>query len=359
MNATPLIVMAAILAAISLILSVARRLLVDYGECRIVINGKKTFRVKGGETLLSYFIANKIFIPSACGGKSTCGFCKTRVLTDVGDLLPTEAVFISQEEKAEGIRLACQVKVKKDIEVSFPEYLLGTKEYKTRVTSVESLTHDIKHLTLRMETADRITFKPGQYVQFKVPGTEEFRAYSIASSPSRGDEIELIVRQVPGGLCTTYIHEILKAGATATITGPYGDFFLREDSTKDIICIGGGCGMAPGRSILLSLAENGRRRKATYFFGARSKKDLFYTEELRELERQYPNFRYVPALSEPKPTDQWDGEVGLITHVVEKHIADAHNAEAYLCGPQPMIDASLKVLSAKGMEKDKILYDKF
>ncbi len=137
MNAVPLIVMTGILVVISVVLAVARKLLVDYGDCKIVINGEKTYTVKGGDTLLSYFIANKIFIPSACGGKATCGFCKTKVLTDVGDLLPTEAVFISKEEEAEGVRLACQVKVKKDLEISFPEYLLGTREYKTRV-------HDIR-----------------------------------------------------------------------------------------------------------------------------------------------------------------------------------------------------------------------
>ena len=351
--------MASILVAISVILAVAQRLLVDYGECTILINGKMTIKVKGGETLLSYFMANKIFIPSACGGKSTCGFCKTKVITDVGDLLPTEAVFINKEEKAEGIRLACQVKVKKDIEISFPEYLLATKEYRTTVTKVTSLTHDIKHLSLRLESAEAITFKPGQYVQFKIPGTEEFRAYSIASSPSRGNEIDLIIRLVPGGLCSTYVHEILHEGSTAIITGPYGDFYLREDSSKDIICIGGGCGMAPIRSILSSLSEKGMQRRVTYFFGARSKKDLFYTDELRKLEKEYPNFKYVPALSEPKPTDQWDGDVGLITHVVEKHVTDASNAEAYLCGPQPMIDASLKVLTAKGIQQENFLYDKF
>jgi Na+-transporting NADH:ubiquinone oxidoreductase subunit F len=351
--------MTAILLAISVMLSIARKLLVDYGDCKIVINGTRTFKVKGGETLLSYFMANKIFIPSACGGKSTCGFCKTKVLTDVGDLLPTEAVFISKEEKLEGIRLACQVKVKKDIEISFPEYLLDTKEYMTVVTKVESLTHDIKHLTLRLDSSDTIGFKPGQYIQFKIPGAEEFRAYSIASPPSHGDEIELIIRLVPGGLCSTYVHEILKEGSHATITGPYGDFYLREDSMRDIVCIGGGCGMAPIRSILSSLAEKGMQRKATYFFGARSKKDLFYTEELRKLERDYPSFKYIPALSDPTPTDQWEGDVGLITQVVEKHLRDASNAEAYLCGPQPMIDASLKVLTSKGMKQENVLYDKF
>ncbi len=351
--------MTGILVVISVVLAVARKLLVDYGDCKIVINGEKTYTVKGGDTLLSYFIANKIFIPSACGGKATCGFCKTKVLTDVGDLLPTEAVFISKEEEAEGVRLACQVKVKKDLEISFPEYLLGTREYKTRVHDIRPLTHDIKHLTLRLDPKDRISFKPGQYIQFKIPGTEEFRAYSIASSPSVENEIELIVRLVPGGLCSTYIHEVLKEGDEATITGPYGDFYLREDSPNDLVCIGGGCGMAPIRSILAKLAEKGMPRKATYFFGARGKKDLFYTEELRELEKKYPNFKYVPALSDPNPADGWNGDVGLITQVVEKHIGDGTHSEAYLCGPQPMIDASLRVLTGKGMKKEDVLYDKF
>jgi Na+-transporting NADH:ubiquinone oxidoreductase subunit F len=227
------------------------------------------------------------------------------------------------------------------------------------VESIKPLTHDIKHITLRLDPKDRISFKPGQYIQFKIPGSEEFRAYSIASPPSAEDRIELVIRLVPGGLCSTYIHEIMKEGDEATITGPYGDFYLREDSPNDLVCIGGGCGMAPIRSILAKLAEKGMPRRATYFFGARAKRDLFYTEELRELEKKYPNFKYVPALSDPNPADGWKGDVGLITQIVDRYIGDSSRSEAYLCGPQPMIDASLRVLTGKGMKKENVLYDKF
>jgi Na+-transporting NADH:ubiquinone oxidoreductase subunit F len=224
---------------------------------------------------------------------------------------------------------------------------------------IEDLTHDIKYVLLRLDEPKTIKFKPGQYVQFKVPQTDEFRAYSIASPPSQDNIIELIVRLVPGGLCSTYIHEVLDVNDQITLTGPFGDFYLREDSPRNIICIGGGCGMAPIRSILRHLAERGMPRKAMYFFGARSKKDLFFTEELIALERQFPNFRYIPALSEPKPQDNWTGETGLITQVVERIMPLDGRSEAYLCGPPPMIDASLKVLTKKGMEETHIYYDKF
>jgi Na+-transporting NADH:ubiquinone oxidoreductase subunit F len=196
-------------------------------------------------------------------------------------------------------------------------------------------------------------------MQFKIPETDEFRAYSIASPPSEDNLIELIVRLIPSGLCSTYIHEVLDINDQITLTGPFGDFYLREDSERNIICIGGGCGMAPIRSILKHLAERNMPRKVMYFFGARSKKDLFFTEELFTLSRRFPNFKYIPALSEPKPQDNWEGETGLITQVVERIMPENGDTEAYLCGPPPMIDAAIKVLTQKGVEEIYIYYDKF
>ncbi|MDD5686546.1 MAG: 2Fe-2S iron-sulfur cluster binding domain-containing protein [Elusimicrobia bacterium] len=348
-----------ILLVVSVILASAQMLLVNYGDCKIVINKEKVFNVKGGYTLISYLISSRIFIPSACGGKATCGFCKVKVLSGAGNLLPTEEVFINKNEKAEGIRLACQVKVKNDIEIWFPKYLLSTKEYHTRVEEIKQLTHDIKQITLSLDPKQKVEFKPGQYIQIKVPGIDEYRAYSISSSPKQTDKIELIIRHVPGGLCSGYVHEVLNTGNYLDINGPFGEFYLQEDSERDIIFVGGGCGMAPIKSILSALIEKGVVRKAVYFFGARSKKDLFFTEELREIENKYPNFKYIPALSEPKASDKWDGETGMITYVMEKCIEDASNSEAYLCGPTPMIDASIRVLTKKGMNIGKIFYDKF
>jgi len=351
--------MNAILVAIAILLVIAEKFLVTYGECKIVLNKEKIITVTGGDTLLSYFAQNKIFVPSACGGKATCGYCKVEVLSGAGHILPTEEVFVSRQERMRGIRLACQVKVKNDIEILIAEDLLNAQEFKTKVLEITDLTADTKQVVLKLLEPDVISFKPGQYVQFRVPGTDEFRAYSVASPPSQNNAIELVVRLVPGGVCSTYIHEALDVGDEVALTGPFGDFYLREDSDRDIICIGGGCGMAPIRSILFHLKEKNMPRKTMYFFGARRAKDLFYTEELFNLGREFPNFKYFPALSEPKPEDKWEGEAGLITQVVERHVETDGHTEAYLCGPPPMIDAAIKVLTKKGVKEICIYYDKF
>lgn len=360
MTLLPILTINLILLIITILLIAAEYLLVNYGECDIVINKERYLKIQGGGNLLECLSINKIFIPSACGAKATCGYCKVKILSGAGVILPTEEVYIREKEQSEGIRLACQVKIKNNIEIYIPEYILETKEYNVRVENIRDLTHDIKQINFKLLEPDVMEFKPGQYIQIKVPGTEEFRAYSIASSPSQNGEIELIVRLVPGGLCSTYIHKVLEAGNEEIFTGPFGDFFLNEDSTKNIICIGGGCGMAPIRSILLHLAEREMPIKVTFFFGARAKEDLFFTEELRSMEKKYPNFKYVPALSEPKTADKWDGEVGLITQVMEKSInEDISDLEAYLCGPPPMIEAAFKVLTKKGMTEKYIRYDEF
>ena len=351
--------MNAILVVIAALLLVAEKFLVTYGECKITLNKEKILSVLGGDNLLNYFAQAKIFIPSACGGKATCGYCRIEVLSGGGHILPTEEVFISRKERLKGLRLACQVKVKNDIEVLISPDLLEAQEFKVTVAKITDITSDIKYILFRVNEPAAIKFKPGQYVQFKVPGTDEFRAYSIASPPSQNNLIELIVRLVPSGLCSTYIHEALDIGDKITLTGPFGDFYLREDSPRSIICIGGGCGMAPIRSILLHLKEKNMPRKVMYFFGARSKKDLFFTEELFKLQEEFPNFRYIPALSEPKPQDKWEGEAGLITQAVEKIMPENGHTEAYLCGPPPMSDASIKVLTQKGVNEIYIYYDKF
>jgi len=356
---TTFLVVNAILLGVALILLVAERFFVTYGECSVNINGERKIDVLGGDNLLAYLNINKIFIPSACGGKATCGFCKVKVLSGAGNILPTEEAYVTKQEGEEGIRLACQVKVKRDVEIYIPEYLLSAEELRLDVLEVKDLTHDIKLVNLKIMDSKKINFKPGQYIQFKIPGTEEYRAYSIASSPQVTDRIELTIRLVPGGLCSTYVHKALEKGDEAIFTGPFGDFYLREDSERDIIAIGGGCGMAPIRSIVYYLAEKGMPRRFFYFFGARTTKDLFFTDQLRELEKKFPNFKYIPALSEPTRNDKWEGEVGLITQVAEKYIDEKREHEAYLCGPPPMIDAAIKVLTREGIAPDNIFYDKF
>lgn len=348
-----------LLLVIAILLLIAERFLVTYGECSININGERTIKIPGGESLLTYLNANKLFIPSACGGKATCGFCKLKVLSGGGTILPTEEVYVTKSEKEEGMRLACQVKVKGDVGIYIPEHLLSAEEFESRVESITNVTYDIRLLKLKILDGKKIKFKAGQYLQFKIPGTDEFRAYSIASSPFIDDSVELVIRQVPGGLCSTYVHKALEKGDKVIFTGSFGDFYLQEESKKDIIGIAGGCGMAPIRSILYYLMKTGVDRRFYYFFGARTTKDLFFTEELRDIEKKFPNFKYIPALSEPKPQDKWEGEVGFITQTAEKYIDGKREMEAYLCGPPPMIDAAMKVLTKKGIKEEDVYFDKF
>jgi Na+-transporting NADH:ubiquinone oxidoreductase subunit F len=241
--------------------------------------------------------------------------------------------------------------------------------YSSVITAVDTLTYDTKlvQLSLGGETLD---FKPGQYVQLLVPGTDQFRAYSVACPPSRArssastgattsPEIELIIRYVPGGLCTGWVHKALEKGDRVKLTGPFGDFFLHEDSQREIVAIGGGSGMAPMRSIILHLAEQGMPRKVTLFFGARSLRDLFFLDDYRDLEKRFANFRYVPALSEPRPDDNWTGETGFITQVATKYLNRESEKEAVLCGPPPMIDAAMRVLPKLGIPADRVYFDKF
>jgi Na+-transporting NADH:ubiquinone oxidoreductase subunit F len=190
--------------------------------------------------------------------------------------------------------------------------------------------------------------------------TEEpvYRAYSISSPPSSRNEIELEIRLVPNGICTTYVHRHLKKGDAVTINGPYGEFF-RRDGESEMICIAGGSGMAPIKSLLNDMLDKGIKRPARYFFGARSRRDLFLMDEMKALEKKLPTFQFIPALSAPMPEDQWSGETGLITDVVARHVPDASGKEAYLCGSPLMIDACIKVLKAKGMAEDRIYFDKF
>lgn len=335
----------------------------NYGQVRITINGEKQLTVDGGRPLLGTLKDAQVFIPSACGGRGSCGLCKVRVTEGAGAPLATETAWLSPEERKNGTRLACQVKVRADIKIEIPPELLSVKQYRTRVVSLRDLTHDIKEVRLKLLDPPAMEYKAGQFVQFEVPPyelTEEsvYRAYSMSSEPGTPGEVELEIRLVPNGICTTYVHRHLKSGDEVTVNGPYGDFHLR-DTRKEIIFIAGGSGMAPVKSILLDMKRHRNPRKATYFFGARARRDLFLVEELQALERELPAFRFVPCLSAPEPADGWTGEVGLVTQVVERHVADAREMEAYLCGSPLMIDACTALLKQKGMPEASIFYDKF
>jgi Na+-transporting NADH:ubiquinone oxidoreductase subunit F len=350
-------------AFLAILMVIADATIANYGEVTITVNDEKEFIVKGGKPLLSTLMEQEIFIPSACGGRGSCGLCKVKVEKGGGQYLPTELPWISEEEKAENVRLSCQLKAKEDMAIRIPEELFNVKEFNATVERIRDLTHDIKELTLKLEEPSEINMAAGQFVQLKVPEyelTDEpiYRAYSAASVPSEKHRVELEIRYVPNGICTTYVHKYLKEGDPVVFNGPYGDFFLRE-TDREIICIAGGSGMAPIKSILLDMAEKGIKRRTRYFFGARSLRDLFLLEEMKELEKRMPDFTFIPALSAPEPEDNWEGETGLITDVVAKHIESGDNAEAYLCGSPGMIDACIKVLDEKGIPEELIYYDKF
>ncbi len=349
---------------LAILLVIADATIGNYGVVKISINdGSKELEVQGGQPLLKALNQEGVFIPSACGGRGSCGLCKVRVVTGGGEYLPTELPWISDKERQNNVRLSCQFKVKQDVAIVIPEELFLVKQFTTVVESIRDLTHDIKEVRLRLKDPKEITPKAGQYIQFEVPEyelTDErvYRAYSMASSPDDKNHVELEIRLVPNGICTTYVHKHLKEGDEIIINGPYGDFFLR-DTDKNIIFIAGGSGMAPIKSMLLDMERKGITRKASYFFGARSKRDLFLLEEMHALEEKMPNFTFIPALSEPQEEDNWDGEVGLITDVVRRMVSEASNSEAYLCGSPGMIDACIKVLDEVGVLPENIFYDKF
>jgi Na+-transporting NADH:ubiquinone oxidoreductase subunit F len=353
------LILTGILLLITVLLILANMALGGSKEKSIIINKEKVIPVKDDDTLLNILSKNKIFIPSACGGKATCGFCKVQVDKGGGDVKPMEEPFLSDEEKKNNVRLSCQVKVTDNIEISIPESMLYAQEFICKVTEITDLTYDIKLIRLKFIEPDTMSFKPGQYAQLKVPGLEIIRAYSIASNPKTTHEIELIVRMVPKGKATTYVHKALEVGDKAIVTGPYGNFYLQEDSDKDIICIAGGSGKAPIRSILHYLKDQGMPRKVKYFFGARSKKDLYYTEEFVELAKEFKNFEYIPALSDPLPEDNWEGDTGLITDVVDRYAGDLSDSEAYLCGSPGMINACIDVLEKHDVKPENVFYDKF
>jgi len=355
----PVIVLTGVSLFLGALILLADRFLAEYGECVIRINGEKEITVRGGASIHTCLAAHKIFIPSACGGKATCGLCKGRVITDVGPLLPTERSFMSKTEIAENTRLLCQVKVKKNIDIFIPEAYFLVKEFKARVESITPLTHDTRLFRFRLIDPPEITFKPGQYVQFRIPGAGEERAYSIASSPNEKGVIELIVRLLPGGLCTAYMFNKLKTGDEIFLTGPYGEFFLREDTEDPIICVAGGSGSAPIRSIISYLREKRSARKIYSFYGGRTPKDIYFTDEYEKLSGEMPDFIHIPAVSDSADGDGWTGERGLITKVMDRRLEDLPNYEVYMCGPPVMIEFATKLLCKKGMRPERIYYDKF
>lgn len=356
-------IMSAIGVILALLMVIAQRWLSNYGELSININGKRDITVIGGNSLLSSLSEKQIFLPSACGGRGTCGACKCKVDEGGGPVLPTEKPLLSKAELEGNIRLSCQVKVKNNVKIQIPDSIFNIRKYQTEVVEILDYTYDTKGITFRLLDEQTIDFKAGQYVQLESKPYEKvkqkaIRAYSISSKPSLQNRLQLIIRQVPEGICTTWVHKHLKVGDKVSFTGPYGDFFLR-DTNADIIFVAGGSGKAPIKSILEHLAETGTSRKMSYFFGARTVRDLYLTEEMQAFEKVFENFEYVPVLSHPEPGDGWTGKTGFVMPFFKDAIRDPQNTEAYLCGSPGMIAAVTKSLKEYGVPEEKIYYDSF
>lgn len=351
-----------IFVVLTVLLLIAEKYLADYGTCVITVNdGSYVFELQGGATLLSSLYENKVFIPSACGGKGSCGYCKATVLSGGGPVLPTETPYLTRTEIRSNLRLACQVKVKENIEIRLPEELLNVKEYRARVSTIKKLSYDIKEINLELLEPAEIAQRSGQYIQILAPspGGPVFRAYSISSADYQNNKVQLIVRLVPGGIASTYLHS-LKPEQEVMFTGPYGEFRLSEDPSVEIVCVGGGCGMAPMANIIYSIYQRWPNRTCYLFFGCRTTKDIFYLDQFEALAQKHPNLKVVYALSDPLgPDEKWNGDTGFIHLSVDKYLTGNLKRQAFLCGPPPMIEAVIKILKGKGLNDENIFYDKF
>lgn len=395
-----------ILLLVSLLLY-ARKRLVPQGKVHIGINGEKDLEVEMGSSLLSTLAAQKIFLPSACGGKGSCGLCRVQVSDGGGSILPSEQNFFTRKEQSQNWRLACQVKVRSDMQIAVPAAVFGIRKWECEVESSRNVATFIREFVVRLPKGEKLDFRSGGYIQIDVPActvnykdivVEEpyksewqkmkmdeltmknpepcFRAYSMANHPAEGDRIMLNVRiatppfdrkagqwaKVNPGICSSYIYS-LKPGDKITISGPYGEFFV-QDTNREMMFIGGGAGMAPMRShIFDQFKTQHTKRKATFWYGGRSVKELFYMDDFEEIRRENPNFDFHVALSEPQPGDNWTGPTGFIHQVIFDQYLKNHpepdEIEYYLCGPPAMTSAVVKMLDSLGVPPEMIRYDNF
>jgi propane monooxygenase reductase component len=317
------------------------------------------------ETVLQAAFRQGVMLMHGCK-EGQCSACKSFLVEGEVDLERYSTFALADYEQEGGYTLLCRAHAFTDLEVEllhFDEEMLKSgvpiQTATTEVRAIEPLTHDIRRLELKLVDPPELAFNAGQYVDITIPGENATRAFSMANTPATDDRLEFMIKLYPGGRFSSLLEGGLAVGDRLQVKGPYGVFILREHSDGDLIFVGGGAGMAPIWSLLNSLAERGIDRKATYYYGARSRRDLFHLAELAALEERLPNFRFVPALSEAEPGDGWDGETGLITDVVARRESALAGHEAYLCGPPPMIDAAIPVLQAKGCGEARIFYDKF
>ena len=393
----------AVVLSLVIVILAAKKVLVAAGDVKIVVNDGKTLTVPAGGKLLGCLANNGIFVSSACGGGGTCAQCKVRILSGGGEILATERTHISNTKAREGYRLSCQVAVKQDMKIEVPHEVLETKKWVCTVRSNHNVATFIKELVLELPEGEAVDFKSGGFIQIEVPphtvhykdfAIEEqfredwdkfkiwrydstvdepvFRAYSMANYPGEKGIIMLNVRVAsppprapegtPPGKVSSYIFG-LTPGDKVTISGPYGEFFIK-DTENEMVYIGGGAGMAPLRSHIFELFQNRKtNRKVSYWYGGRSVRELFYIDHFRSIEEEFSNFKFHIALSEPKPEDNWTGYVGFIHQVVLENYLKNHPApediEYYLCGPPMMNSAVFKMLDDLGVPQSNIAFDDF
>lgn len=391
------------------VLLYAKKKLTPSGNVTITINDEKELTVEPGSSLLTTLSENNIFLPSACGGGGSCGMCKCQVLEGAGEILPTEVNFFSRKEQQNHWRLGCQVKVRDSMKIHIPEEVLGVKKWECEVVSNRNVATFIKEFVVKLPEGENLNFRAGGYIQIDVPkyevdfskdidvqpefrgdwdsmkiwglkskNTEEtFRAYSMANHPAEGNIVMLNIRiatppwdraagafmNVPPGICSSYIFS-RKPGDKVTISGPYGEFFMKETQVEKMF-IGGGAGMAPMRSHIFDLMDTKRWDKSpvTFWYGARSLREMFYQEDFDRIQAEHSNFNYTVALSEPQPEDNWTGPTGFIHQVIYDQYLKNHEApediEYYLCGPPMMISAVQKMLDDLGVPPENIMFDDF
>jgi Na+-transporting NADH:ubiquinone oxidoreductase subunit F len=392
------------------IILVAKAKLMPSGLVKININNQDVIEAEAGSTLLTTLSQQKIFLPSACGGGGTCALCKCQVLSGGGEILATEAPYFTRKQQQDNWRLGCQVKVKQDMEIKIPEEVFGIKKWECEVLSNDNVATYIKELVVKLPEGEFLDFESGCYIQLDVPVCEVdfhdnlykiderfrddydkfkiwdlrmtnpepvFRAYSMANHPAEGNIIMLNIRlatppfdrQVGGfmnvnpGICSSYVFS-LEPGDKVNIAGPFGDFHIKP-TKKEMIYIGGGAGMAPLRSHLFHLfhTEKERERKISFWYGGRSLREVFYTENFRDIEKDFPNFQYNIALSEPLAEDNWTGYTGFIHNVLFENYLKDHpepeDIEYYLCGPPMMNAAVFKMLDDLGVPPENIAFDDF
>ncbi len=377
------------------------------GTVKIKINDEKELEVAPGSSLLSTLSQEKLFLPSACGGGGTCGLCRCQILSGGGSILPTEMGFFNRKQVHDHWRLGCQVKVREDMDIHVPEEVLGIRKWECEVVSNPNVATFIKEFVVKLPPGEVLQFKSGGYIQIDVPQyemtfrdidvepqfrdewdrykmwdlkikntTETFRAYSMANHPAEGNIVMLNIRiatppwdksaggfkNVPPGICSSYIFS-RKPGDKVVVSGPYGEFFIKN-TEREMVYIGGGAGMAPLRSHIFHLFNTLKtNRKVSYWYGARSKREIFYEQDFRQIEKKFPNFRFNIALSEPVPEDNWNGYKGFIHQVLYEEYLNKHEApedvEFYLCGPPMMNDAVHKMLYNLGVPDEMVDFDDF